>query len=765
MPRVTENEPIAGGIPASSKDTSYDYILSYLYEAIEAREPIIELTERAIRAFRGFPSVNRYVGRIETLSKSYMGDDSDRAKALADACKTITPRKSYVVKRAINTMVAQAMGGIEQYECEVFDPYFQKDDTIVDLINAAAKHAYMDNNVDSMIPQGIEFAALSGSVYTLIEKKKESDKELDLTWIPATEMLLDPIRLKRNKERFIGHQTSGSWRDIKRNIKKKKDGYILQSINETDTYLDEIGNVVTAGKGNFKARELKNSYLAGDLNMFYSMSILDWAQSSVTTEGKVFSKYEADDVEISYIYDLINRVRLTVINRRFIIRAEKNYLTGDIEYTHPIIDGVNGAVSEAYDKVKISLDHPYVALENKRSLWQNYAYTELNDLLDDFDDICALETLIAHTINIMTPITFTGNPSDVEKLSQISGVSGELIKGFVANSITVLNKAIDLTPALSYIQRLEANIKWILNGPDPKEQSEMLGDRASGTEAALASSTATQGLAPFLSNLESWAGDLATKMFRFMAIYNDGDWEYKFPVKSSIATLSRENLAGQMKFRAILRNRIKVEARQSAQTTLQWFVPLVQSEYVINKDKMARDVIPLIAEAFTRGQVKSWFEKDEATQQREQAQYEYILKQNQKAKEEEAFKNLDLSMVNPYGANNQFNAADISAALSPYEYSDDPDYEMEYEGGQKPMPTSRKLGYGIGNVLPYATGVDDLKNNQVDKVTGYESVEDLQSTAYDPDGFLGDQKSTLLQDPVSGGIGANDPVTGITGVL
>ena len=70
---------------------------------------------------------------------------------------------------------------------------------IIDKLKAAAKYAYMDNNVDAMIPQGIEFAGLAGSAYTLIEKKKKSDKVLDLTWVPATEMLLDPVRLKRNK--------------------------------------------------------------------------------------------------------------------------------------------------------------------------------------------------------------------------------------------------------------------------------------------------------------------------------------------------------------------------------------------------------------------------------------------------------------------------------------------------------------------------------------------------------------------------------------
>ena len=748
------------GTFGSNKAPEYDYALRYVAEAVDARTKLVAYSERAIRAYQGNPSRDKYLGKFNDYIKTFVGEDNERADKLREICKTVPARQNFTVMEAIDTMVSQAMGGIAQYECEPYDPHFYKDAEVIDRLKAAAKYAYMDNNVDAMIPVGIEFAGLSGAAYTLIEKKKKSDKILDLTWIPATEMLLDPIRLKRNRERYIGHQTTKSWTELKKYLRQCPwtDQYALESINEVDTYLLEVEYWINKLNGDFsgvmKSSGVEN--LRQDLDLFYSGSATAWVQrntkyvqhAGVSTDGNSDDKYVADDVEVSYLYDLANDIMFTIINRKFIVEAQHNYMSASLDYKFPVIDPYSGEVTESASSVRIHLDHPYVPLEFKRSLWMNYAYSPIIHMLDTFDDICALESLIHHTISIMTPITFTGNPTDIEKLAQIAGISGETIKGFIANSVTVLNKTVDLTPALSELQRLESKIKWILHGPDAAEQANIIGDRASGTEATMSSAMVTQGLNPVLANVEAWAASLASKMFKFMIIYNGKDWEYNFPMNYKVASLNRKELAGEMKFRAILKNRIKIEARQNAQMTVQWFLPLVQSDIIPNREAMTQDVIPVLAESFTRRQIESWFQKSEEQLAAEQAQLGALAAQEEAAvAQTKEAQGLDMGFVNPAGAQGQFGSADIASAISPDMYPEDP---APYEGGRKPSPTSRKLQYGL---TPQASSNMPIPNLQPSDVPlPYEAPEFLDPNVSDA--------MTAPGDPETAGIEANDPLLG-----
>ena len=114
-------------------------------------------------------------------------------------------------------------------------------------------------------------------------------------------------------------------------------------------------------------------------------------------------RYRANDIEVIYLYDLDNRLLFTVVNREFIVGVDSKYLSGSVEYSYPVVDPYSGISTEANGEKKISLDHPFVPLEYKRSLWQTYPYSPIVDVLDLFDDVVAIESLIYHTISIMTP--------------------------------------------------------------------------------------------------------------------------------------------------------------------------------------------------------------------------------------------------------------------------------------------------------------------------------------------------------------------------
>ena len=163
------------GVWAGRKDDTYSYVLRYIEEAIDARGPLIEHANRAIHAYQGNPSRDKYLSKFNSYITTFIGEDNEPADKLREICREVPARQNFTIMSAIDTMVSQAMGGIAQYECEPYDPHFYKDPAIVDKLRAAAKYAYMDNNVDAMIPVGIETAGLTGGAYTFIEKKDNSD--------------------------------------------------------------------------------------------------------------------------------------------------------------------------------------------------------------------------------------------------------------------------------------------------------------------------------------------------------------------------------------------------------------------------------------------------------------------------------------------------------------------------------------------------------------------------------------------------------------
>ena len=519
-------------------------------------------------------------------------------------------------------------------------------------------------------------------------------------------------------------------------------------------------------KGNFSSitQACTDENLRQDLDRFFKPSALAWVERNnkyiqhAGDQGHNDARYRTDEVEVCYLFDYANHLQFTVVNRRFIVDVNSSYLTTYLDYTYPKVDPYTGAVVNDVSTVKVQLDDPYVALEYKRSFWMNYPTSPIFDVLDTFDDICALESLIYHTISLMTPITFTGNPTDIEKLSQIVGVSGEVIKGFIANSVTVLNKVVDLTPALTELQRLENRLKWLLNGPDAAAQMQMMHDRASGTEASMASGVVTQGLNTLITNIETFACELAEKSYKMLLITHSEDWEYTFPMNESTAALSRKELSSQIHFHAILKNRMKTEARQNASLTLQWFVPLAQSEYIPNKEQMIKDVIPVIAEGFSATQIKRWFEESQDQVAMRDAQMALMQAQTDAANRSN--QNIDLKNVNPYGSNNQFSTQDVATALGGKADTNGKSLDMSpsdpkpYTGGRAPSGTSRSLQYGI------APNDEDIRI-PIQALTPSE-INDMNSDPLVPE-YLSPEAEDLITvpDPTLGGdiLKARDAVT------
>jgi len=787
------------GTWGSDKDTKYDYVIRYITEAIDYRTKKVSLTARAIDAYKGIPSKDGYKRAIDAYAGLFDSSDKTKADSIRTRCKSVESKKNMIVMRAIDSMVAQAQGGVGQYECAPYDKNFEKSPELVDALDAAAMDFYNKNHVDAVLSTMIEWAGLSGAAYAYLGydlDRSLDNGRIDMQIIPDTEMLIDPLRAKRNNPRYIGHQTKASWTELKKHLVECPitDQYLLQSINNVDVYLQEVEFWINKYNGNFSqiapAISSDITHFAGmpygiwfrenlphHIDTFYKASAEAYKERNTKyakragdfEAGAKDDKYHTDEVEVCYLYDLKNHIQFTVINRKFIVEARTDYLRKELPYKYFEFDEFSGQAVDMEGKKKISLEHPYVELAFKRSMWETYSYSPIIHVLDLFDDACALESMIYHTIQVMTPITFTGNPKDIEKLGAIAGVSGEAIKGFIANSVTVLNKAVDLSPAMSELSRIENTIMNILHGVDPKEQAQMIGNRATAAEAMQAASLVSQGLNSLLANIEAWASELATKMFKLTVIYEDEDFTYDLNANGKHLTLTRKDLAGDFGVRAVLKSKIKAERQAQAANTIQWFVPLMGSDAIVNKEAFAQSVIPTLADGFTRKTIASWFVPTEEQKAAQDAMIELQKQQAAALESQNKMNNIDLSYVDP-SSGGRFGQADIARALS--SRGIDPEVLADYSaepspvgGNNKPTNTSRSLNYGVANVLPDKTPTPSNYVPTSMPAQPIAVVNEDGAVAEQPDETANAQTLQALMGPSTGGLYANNGISGANSPL
>lgn len=788
------------GTYSSDKDTQYDYVLRYIAESIDFRTKKVALTARAIEAYKGFPSHDGYIDAINTYAS--MWDKLDKAKAddIRTRCMSVKPRKNMIVMRAIDSMVAQGQGGVGQYECSVSDPVFEKTPELVDALEATAMDFYRRNHIDSLLSEALEFAGLSGAVYSFLDYKKDrplSSGRIEHSLIPDTEMLIDPIGAKRTHPRYIGHQDKNvSWVDLKDKLVKCDhcDDYMLKSINNVDTLLQEVDYWINKYNGDFAAMfpaitgDIAQYYrgnpmlsffvenLPHQIDSFYKGSALAWRERNTkydrheggdSSMGKNDDKYHAQDVEVCYLIDLENDIQFTVVNRKFIVDVKKHPYHATIPYDYFELDPYSGEAIDKEGRADVCLDSPYVPLAYKKSLWETYPYSPIIHILDMFDDICALETMIYHTISVMTPITFTGNPKDIEKLGAIAGVSGEAIKGFIGNSVTVVNKAVDLTPAMSELSRLESCIMNVLHGVDSKEQAQMIGNRATAAEAMQAASLVSQGLNSLIANVETWAEELADKMFKMTIVMEPDDFLYDLNIDGKHTTLSRKDLAGDLGIHAVLKSRIKAEQHAQAANTIQWFVPLMGSDAIVNKEAFAATVVPTLAEGFTRKTIRSWFTPTEQQMRAQEAQIE-LQKQQAAAAEAQAKKaqGINLAYVDP-SSGGRYGAADIARTLGA-DVPVDAQAAADYEAQASDQESSRQM---LRGAAPALYGNDENINpSEYPQANGLASnsvaiANDLPSDTEPASTESITEMLGPVMSPSTGGLQANNGITGANSPL
>lgn len=559
--------------------TDYTYCLAWIKESREARSKQNALVSRAINAYQGKPSANRYANKLTQYATEVKKDNPDRAKEIEAMRSDIPEKGSMVVHNAVEALVSMAQGGIGQYEFGPYDPDMTKNNHITDLLESAAKHWYIEEKFDSIAPRWIRAATLSGESYLHLNRK---NKRTTATILDSSQMITDPKRFRLNYERYIGHEQRESWRDVKSRVIKNKDGYKLKTINEADVYVSQIRDQINSILNNPQQTSVENENLKADLDLFYKNIIEDCKERKKENKDYV---YAGDDINVVYLYDMVNDMEFTVINHKYIIEAKKKRLHKTIKCTYKDSSG-----KERTKNKKVTLDHPYVRLPFMETYWSRYPITPLFYVLDDFDDVCAMESVLYHNLSIMAPITFVGQSSDTVKVSRISSVAGEVVEG-MPQTFGTLAKTHDITAVITAIQRYEERIKRTMKAVDPFELQSMIGDRASAKEVVAVSGSISQGLNPFIANIEAAFAELGEKFFKMLIIYDEDD-VYSFSHNGEYAELTKEQMAGDYEIRAKLKTSIKLEQEANARRATE-LIQFLGGNEAIDKQQFLGTMIPI----------------------------------------------------------------------------------------------------------------------------------------------------------------------------
>lgn len=609
MSRTAKKEP----------NTDYDYLLDYISESVETRPALKRLIERAITNYKKHPYVNTYKANAQRYYKIYASDpahDASEISCMKSCCDSIPEATNDTIFNAVETIVSMTQGGIGQFEYKPVDEYLDKDPELADEQAAFLKYMYEENHLDGMASSTIRKAVLQGQFNWIIEPQVHNGNvEFKVSLIDAYRMLLDPRASKTNRPRFVGYQQVKSWKDLKKNIKllfdKNLGEYYVKTINDVDLYIRELSDY-----GRTSAAMRFETEIRQDLDTFSGIYTVSNSKVGYNENGKAKNPitekgYVGDDVEATYLYDLVNDIYAIIVNRRFVIYTKEHPLTKKIKLQIAETDPETGEPTVDDVDYTVKLDSPIVHRGYIDADWETYPISPLFYCLDDFDNICSKESVLEHNFSIMAPITFMSTAYDAEKVSAMSQIAGQIVEG-TQNTLQVMNKNYDLSAISASIQHSEERIKRMMGATDQFELMALMNNRATGAEVSMANGAVSQRMNILLSRLEDGYSELMQKMLKMQIIFSDDDKVFTFPYRDGVSALSMNDLVGNSLVRVKLASRIKVEQQEQSQNALmvlQTLLPLAQQGGV-NVKRVIASLVPIITQGVVNRRLADSFVDD-----------------------------------------------------------------------------------------------------------------------------------------------------------
>lgn len=679
----------------------WNYPIQWLEESDSARTSYHYWLWRASLAKLGKPCKNLYQEELKSnLSKV---DSVDRAK-YEEYCRCVPEGTSFAIKKAVDNRANQMASGVDTYEYKINDPFGIIDDDTEDLLSAQCQIDYVRNRLNILSATFSRDLTWAGLAAVIVKYDPVSDKNKVLRVNPKN-VWFDTKYSSLGLERFRGYSTMISWKKLKemianddneevnldikapdRSILKEEDdgkgkkvwnvdknakysNRKIRTLNGLDIYVEDINRLATS------------TQLSGGISQFdeYDHDLrtcynLNWYHT-YASDPKVSSKslYNGDDVELTVLYDLDQKIEFKIINRRYVISANGKAFHRKIAFT--ITNPVTGEQKTRMDD--FCLDCPLkIQFEEEENMDKfPHPWSPVFSLLDTHDELCGWRAKRDHVSKILSILRIETNAADAASLRGVLNIMG-IVLDDIQGDINSINFQYDYTPIDSEIAFREQRIQQILHSYDQFDALQAMGDRASAAESGMALGAVAQGLSTHQNAIMQLYADIARQCIANRVAYSP---RQDFPI-SNYGSNSSVSIQ-QMALDAIINVRpamaVQVHEKAVAANALQLVANLAQSG-LVNKDGIAylmeralMGTVPRkVASSFVREQGPS---QEEIALAQQQAQNEAMaLQQNQQAYEQNPV---------PYEVDN------VMQTQSP----DDVDAIIDELAGGQPIPDERQL--------------------------------------------------------------------------
>lgn len=679
----------------------WNYPIQWLEESDSARTSYHYWLWRASLAKLGKPYKNLY--QEELKSNLNKVDSVDRAK-YEEYCRCVPEGTSFAIKKAVDNRANQMASGVDTYEYKINDPFGIIDDDTEDLLSAQCQIDYVRNRLNILSATFSRDLTWAGLAAVIVKYDPVSDKNKVLRVNPKN-VWFDTKYSSLGLERFRGYSTMISWKKLKemianddneevnldikapdRSILKEEDdgkgkkvwnvdknakysNRKIRTLNGLDIYVEDINRLATS------------TQLSGGISQFdeYDHDLrtcynLNWYRT-YASDPKVRSKslYNGDDVELTVLYDLDQKIEFKIINRRYVISANGKAFHRKIAFT--ITNPVTGEQKTRMDD--FCLDCPLkIQFEEEENMDKfPHPWSPVFSLLDTHDELCGWRAKRDHVSKILSILRIETNAADAASLRGVLNIMG-IVLDDIQGDINSINFQYDYTPIDSEIAFREQRIQQILHSYDQFDALQAMGDRASAAESGMALGAVAQGLSTHQNAIMQLYADIARQCIANRVAYSP---RQDFPI-SNYGSNSSVSIQ-QMALDAIINVRpamaVQIHEKAVAANALQLVANLAQSG-LINKDGVAylmeralMGTVPRkVASSFVREQGPS---QEEIALAQQQAQNEAMaLQQNQQAYEQNPV---------PYEVDN------VMQTQSP----DEVDAIIDELAGDQPIPDERQL--------------------------------------------------------------------------
>lgn len=543
-------------------DEPFSYPLQWIFESEPARWAYQRWIWRSALAKQGKPCRNTY--QEELRSNLEKADPTIRSK-YKDRCEKVPIGHSFALKRAVDNIAAQMAGGVDSYNYQVNDPYMVIDDDTEDLLAAKCQQDYVENNLQLLAPVFSDDIMWYGMAACIIKYSPDRDKNIVLRIHPKN-VWFDTRYSATGAERFRGYSTMISWKKLKNmivedgdeinlNIKAPEGAPIrevegkkfefdrtakysnrkIRSLNGLDIYVDGLNKLaaspsLAAGLTDFIEYD-------HDLRMCYN---LGWYRSFANDpEKRTKSGYNGDDVELTVMYDLDRHIEYKIINRRYVISANKSAFKRKIQFKWT--DPRTGIEQSRIDDFCLECPLKFQFEKTNDMDTAPHPWAPVFPLLDSHDELCGWRARREHVSKILSILRIDTNGADAESLVGMLNIMGGIFDD-LQGDVTSLQFGYNYDPIDSEIAHLENQIQQVLHAYDQFDALQAMGDRASAAESGMATYAVAQGLAVHQNTLMDLFADIARQCIANRVAYSS---RMEFPVvnRGSYRSLTIQQMA------------------------------------------------------------------------------------------------------------------------------------------------------------------------------------------------------------------------------